>query len=179
VCIPVPVTQEQELRGAAELVPLLPGRPAQLDAYHLPLSAKAQLTSLASSEVPPRFRIEGQALALHGPSGTAVASRDLLPFDQASVVGSDSTLGWLLLRVEKPSPTLVLFAGLVGLMPHLMIGERLPEAVTLAHTGRTLWLSARQLLPAHAANPTTDDWQASTSVATDIRNLLQQRSAAP
>lgn len=178
VCIPVPVTQGQESSAQGELVPLLPGRPAELSAYHLPVSGTVQLANLSAAEVPPRFRIEGQALAINGPGATALSSRDLLPFDSGTVVGSDPVAGWLLLRVEQPSPSLVLLAGLVGLMPHLVLGDTLPAAGPLAHSGKVLWLSARQLLPAHAKEPTPEDWQPSASVATDVRNLLQLRSGA-
>lgn len=176
VCIPVPVTQGQESSAQTELVPLLPGRPTELGAYHLPVSGAAQLTDLSAAEVPPRFRIEGQALAINLAGAAALSSRDLLPFDAGTVVGSDPVAGWLLLKVDQPSPSLVLLAGLVGLMPHLVIGDKLPANGTLAQSGKVFWLSARQLLPAHSAQPTPDAWQASASVATDVRNLLQLKA---
>jgi hypothetical protein len=177
VCIPVPVAKEQT--ASAELVPLQPGRPTQLTAYRLPVPGVARLVNLSEAEVPPRFRVEGQAVVVNVPEKTQLSSRDLGGLQTATVAGSDPAGGWLLLNVTTPSPSLVLLAGLAELMPNLVQGQPLP-AGTLAVSSRTVWLAARQLLPGRVATPSAEAWQAQASVAVDIRNLLELRtSAAP
>jgi hypothetical protein len=170
VCIPVPLPKAGDTD--APIVPLLPNRPKELEAYRLPVAGQSEWVDLKDAPIPAQFAVAGQSLAIATSQSADITRASWSVLEQSTLISSDPMKGWLLVGLGNPYPTLVLISGLSELRADLVSGKALPANVTLGRTKGTLFVAARQLLPAAKGVLSAETWQASSSVAVDLRNLL-------
>lgn len=171
-CVPIPKPAD-----SADVIPRLPARPADYDAYVLPAKGEALLGSWQDVDLELGPRLRGPALIVNAPAGAPV---------EATLLGSNPVrlrergAHWLVVETvsdaNAKSDALLAVLGPLEVEQNVELGAMLAPGTRLGRTvAGGLGFAVRRQRPGETDAQSLEKWSAHQLVWVDARNVLPLR----